>query len=176
MSPMPEPLTTVRDWMLQSLPGSPPVVIFGKKGRKDEPRPLPLPYTKILLASDRSLYGDLGILTTDEADPMDATKVLQKANVPYIGIVRATFYGDDTIPGTVRSLHATIKNPLNDALFITRKIQIGEPESILDLSARRSNVWEPAVQVDYPVMFRVQESYGVDFVDTYEVAVLETPP
>lgn len=165
-----EPLTTVRDWLIQSLPGlGTPVVLFAKQGamtRFDEPRPDP-PYTELFLASSRSLIGDLGIDTTEDVDPGDASQVLEKANVPYIGIVRVSFFSD-TAAEDVRKLNATRGDPANLALFDSRRVQVGEPESILDLSARRSVSWEPAVQVDYPVMFAIQESYGVEFVDTYE--------
>ena len=165
---MPEPLDTVRDWLIQSLPGfGSPVVIFAKRGRLDEPRPFPIPYTEIFLASSRSLIGDMGIDTSDTVDPGDASQVLEFANVPYIGVVRATFFSD-TAARDVQSLHATRGDPANLALFESRNVQVGEPESILDLSAQRSTSWEPAVQVDYLVNYRVQESYGVAYVDTYE--------
>ncbi len=165
---MAEPLDTVRDWLIQSLPGlATPVVIFAKRGRQDEPRPIPLPYTELFLASSRSLIGDLGIDTTEEVDPGDAEQVLEKANVPYIGTVRVTYFSD-TAAADVESLHATRNDPANLALFESRNVQVGEPENILDLSVQRSVSWEPAVQVDYLVNYRVQESYGVAYVDTYE--------
>lgn len=165
---MSEPLDTVRDWLLQSLPGSPPVVIFSQTGRLDEPRPIPKPYTTLELASSRPLIGDLGIDTTKDIDPGDATKVLEKANVPYIGIVRATFYSAAAAED-VRKLNATRGAPANLALFESRRVQVGEPESILEFTEARSTSWDISVQVDYPVMFAVQDSYGVDFVDTYDV-------
>ena len=168
-----EPLTTVRDWLIQSLPGlGTPVVIFAKQGpltRSDEPRPA-LPYTELFLASSRSLIGDLGIDTTDEVDPGDASQVLEKANIPYIGTVRVTFFSD-TAAADVESLHATRNDPANLALFESRNVQVGEPANILDLSVQRSVSWEPAVQDDYLVNYRVQESYGVEFVDTYEAVL-----
>ena len=164
---MPEPLDTVRDWLLQSLPGSPPVVILAKRGRLDEPRPVPLPYTELFLASYRSLVGDQNLNTSDTVDPGDAEQVLEFSDIPYIGVVRVTYFSD-TAAADVQTLHGTIGNPANLALFDSRNVQVAVPENNLDLSVQRSVSWEPAVQVDYLVNYRVQESYGVAYVDTYE--------